>query len=59
MKKTITVTVELDTSAPDFARVTGFKAENGDIESVVETTPFSIEDAATLFDLTLRVLNHS
>lgn len=58
MIKPITVTVELDTGAPERKRVTEFKVKTKDFEFVAESVPFSISDASRMFELALAVVNH-
>lgn len=58
MIKPITVTVQLDTAAPERKRVTEFKVTTSDFEFIAESVPFSVSDASRMFELALAVLNH-
>ena len=58
MIKPITVTVELDTGAPELMCVTEFKGKTEDYEFVADNVPFSIYDAARIFELALLVETH-
>ena len=55
MKKTVTVTVELDTGVPGRDKVTGFKFNTDDYEFVAESVPFSIIDAMKSFYFALTI----
>lgn len=55
MKKTVTVTIELDTSVPGRDKVTGFKVNTDDYEFVAESVPFSIIDAMNMLNIALSI----
>ena len=56
MKKTVTVTIELDTGVPGRDNVTGLKVNTGDYEFNAESVPFSIIDAMNMIYLALPLI---
>lgn len=55
MKKTVIVTIELDTDAPVSNQVTAWKVENGEYEFTAESVPFSIIDAMNMLNIALSI----
>lgn len=57
MKKTVAVTIEIDTDVPGRDKVTGFKVNTGDYEFDAESVPFSIIDAMNMLNIALTLIN--
>lgn len=55
MKKTVTVTIDIDTDVPGRDKVTGFKVNTDEYEFNAESVPFSIIDAMNMLNIALSI----